>query len=348
MCERGHGSGDPTTIFGRVYTSADDKELGIGSYHFISNSASYISYENEICKDCYPRLDGHRFGPGKRLPEKMAFQDASFDAASRTFRGWVSFSREGLFRDEVFTVDGIEREVYEMVFSPDLTCIIDGSCKFFQPNASKPSQIAIYGQDLRYQHWPRQVAVPSALPSMTQCRASVSERPRAKGAVDALMARDAKAMKYALESGADVDMCVQPARLWEKLGWNPSPAWCACPPHLPLLVAAILLQWPEGVQLCVQYGAYVNATYSGPIQKNECSTDVPSGTTPGTCSPKPLLRVALSVRGWCQCLVVRHILDRRVQLKTFQTVKKKAQDEMEVDTKILFQYWCGPYAAQAK
>jgi len=112
----------------------------------------------------------------------------------------------------------------------------------------------------------------------------------------------------------------------------------AQPWRVLLLAAAIMLQWPEGVQICVRSGSDVNDTYAGPIRGAGGQTI--TGDTAGV----PMLRLALSAESAAQCLICRYILDGKVNARTFKMVKKKNQSEMEIDTKDLFSRWLGPFA----
>lgn len=100
-------------------------------------------------------------------------------------------------------------------------------------------------------------------------------------AVDSLLQRDALSLQRLLNNGMCADTCIDPSPLWTDIGWTPEGDSQRTP--TPLLVAAILLQWPEarksswavlghescsearqvlqGVRICVDRKANVNGTY---------------------------------------------------------------------------------------
>ncbi|CAK9021079.1 unnamed protein product [Durusdinium trenchii] len=154
-------------------------------------------------------------------------------------------------------------------------------------------------------------------------------------AVDSLLQRDALSLQRLLNNGMCADTCIDPSPLWTDIGWTPEGDSQRTP--TPLLVAAILLQWPEGVRICVDRKANVNGTYAGPFRSFDgCTLQEKSGAS--------ILRVALSARGPSQCTICQHVLAGRVRGRTFQTLKRKAKDEMEFVTRGLFETFQGPFA----
>jgi len=127
---------------------------------------------------------------------------------------------------------------------------------------------------------------------------------------------------------------VEAARLWQVMKWDP--AWSGEAPRTPLLAAAILLQWSEGVELCVRRGADVNDTYCGPFR---CADGSVGG---GDATGVPMLRVALSVRGPAQCTICQHVLAGKVRGRTFQSIRKRAKAEMEPITASFLDRFTGP------
>jgi len=102
----------PSTLFGSVFvqgcTYAGMME-GIASYHFDSQEDSYICYSaappNWVLDD------------GAGLPTRKPFEDVSYSADTRTFRGTVRWPT-GL--------DGATRWEFEMVFAEDFESIVGG------------------------------------------------------------------------------------------------------------------------------------------------------------------------------------------------------------------------------
>lgn len=341
--------GRPTTIFGQAYASINDKELGIGSYHFVDKSEAYISYENEQCTDVFPRLDNRDVPgvPGDRIPRRMYFRNASWDPQSRTFRGTVSFSRDMGDYEEVHTVDGVEKEEYELVFSDDFETIVNGCCRSWYPNASKSHRCEQFGVDLLYRRWQYEGPadqIDRSRSSWQDCKAGEGRqatevrRPFDVNLVTALFTLDVRKMSNALEAGVSVECEVDSVELWKKMRWDPGKHWESAAPRTPVLVATIMFQWAAGVELCVRHGADVNRIYYGPFR-------LASGGIGGCpMAGVPILRVALSARSQSQCLICRYVLDGGVNGKVFRSVKQKAQDEMEFDTKDLFGRWSGPFS----
>lgn len=153
-------------------------------------------------------------------------------------------------------------------------------------------------------------------------------------AADALMKRDVDKLRRIFESGIPVTSEVNPTELWHQMRWDPS--WSGEPPVTTLLVAAILLQWPQGVELCIRFGADVNSTYCGPFR---CADGSVSKDVKGA----PILRVGLSARDHMQSLICGYILNGKVYSRTFQSVKKKAKGEMAPVTENIFRDWLGPF-----
>lgn len=156
--------------------------------------------------------------------------------------------------------------------------------------------------------------------------------PSAADATNALFAHSASQLNAAFRGGLSADVDVDPIELWQFMQWDPQ--WQGDRPYTSLLVATILLVWPEGVDICVRHGADVNATYSGPLR------------SPGqeiTVSIMPILRVALSVEGPAQALICQAILEGKVRARTYNSIKKKAKGEMEFATIGVFDNWFGPF-----
>lgn len=151
-------------------------------------------------------------------------------------------------------------------------------------------------------------------------------------ACKALLARDAKRLADALNDGVPPDTAVDAAELWRHMRWEPR--WHAALPQTPLLIAAILLEWPQGVDLCLRHGASACTTYSGPLRRTDgTAEDDPRGAT--------ALRVALAIPGATQCLVCRQLLNAGVDAKTLRVVRRRHRGEMEMDTAMMLDQWDG-------
>jgi len=155
-----------------------------------------------------------------------------------------------------------------------------------------------------------------------------------EAAVAAVLAKDAVRLASAFRQGAPVSTEVVVAECWSRFQWDLGEHRRETP-AVQLLFAAILLEWPPGVELCVQHGSDVNTTYSGPLRSKSGVVEVIAAAAP--------LRVALSARGPAQCLLCRLILGGRVRAKTVHSLRKKARAEMEPDTAYLLDNWSGPF-----
>ncbi|CAJ1342079.1 unnamed protein product [Effrenium voratum] len=131
--------------------------------------------------------------------------------------------------------------------------------------------------------------------------------------VTALTRRDAVSLLELLDAGVTPEAKIKASPIWQDMRWTPE----GPDQTMPLLVAAILLQWSEGVHICVQRGANVNGTYDGPFRGLDGRTVQESGA--------PMLRVALSAQGPVQCTICQHILAGKVRGRTFQAVRRKAK-----------------------
>lgn len=131
--EQGADAGTlPMTIFGQVYVQSGG--WGFASYHF-EDGGPYISYESGLSKD-FPTLDD-----GSQPPPRKPFEDVSFDPATRTFRGTVSWAPA--------TWQGSDRWDYEMVFSSDFGEIVGGGVRWHFQDRQK-EKFARYGVNLHY------------------------------------------------------------------------------------------------------------------------------------------------------------------------------------------------------
>merc|ERR1712176_4934 len=105
-----------------------------------------------------------------------------------------------------------------------------------------------------------------------------------------------KAFADALAHGARISTEIKAEEIWQLLRWDVGHEERQVP-SVDLLVAALLLSWPQGVELCLGYGADVNAVYTGFLRFSDGALKEVQAV--------PLLRVALSTRGPCQCLICR-------------------------------------------
>eukprot|EP00927_Polykrikos_kofoidii_P062145 TRINITY_DN56960_c0_g1_i1.p1 TRINITY_DN56960_c0_g1~~TRINITY_DN56960_c0_g1_i1.p1 ORF type:complete len:304 (+),score=56.82 TRINITY_DN56960_c0_g1_i1:38-949(+) len=150
----------------------------------------------------------------------------------------------------------------------------------------------------------------------------------------ATLERDTKQLSDAFSAGVCANMSLDTDALREHLRFPMSSDG-----KVPLLAACLLLEWPDGVELCVQHGADVNGIYVGNFH---CA----DGSVMGSREAVPMLRLALSTRGPSQALVCRILLGGKIRAKTVQKVKRKCRAEMEIDTAYLLDNWVGPFLEQ--
>ena len=113
-------------------------------YHFDRIDMCYIDYT--FAPEEWTTDDG------ARVPQRKLFEDCSFDASTRTFRGTVQWLDSPL--------GGSARWIYRMVFSDDFCIIEDGEIVSYDVLGVAASTDR-YPQDLRY--WRHQLP-PAALP----------------------------------------------------------------------------------------------------------------------------------------------------------------------------------------
>mmetsp|Transcript_27719 Transcript_27719/g.64423 ORF Transcript_27719/g.64423 Transcript_27719/m.64423 type:complete len:390 (+) Transcript_27719:77-1246(+) len=102
----------PTSIFGSIYVQGivyAGVHEGVASYHFDTWDNCYISYANAP--------DTWMLDDGSPPPRRKSFEQTSYDEATRTFKGVVTWPQG---------FDGAVRWDYTMVFSEDLSCIAAG------------------------------------------------------------------------------------------------------------------------------------------------------------------------------------------------------------------------------
>lgn len=112
-----------STIFGSIYvqgTLYSGVLEGIASYHFDSEDYCYISYTNAP-------IDW-KLDDGSELPARKQFNDASYNANTRTFQGVVMWDTP---------IGGALKWKYEMVFAEDLRSICDGQMQPYGPNGRR-------------------------------------------------------------------------------------------------------------------------------------------------------------------------------------------------------------------
>lgn len=112
--------------------------VGIASYHFAESvDASYI---------CYTAAPAEwMLDDGRRPPEHKPFLDASYDAATRTYRGSVAWPAPGTFH-------GDARWEYEMIFDHGFGFIAAGQLRSYDADGSLRSTEAFPAVLQYYRH----------------------------------------------------------------------------------------------------------------------------------------------------------------------------------------------------
>eukprot|EP00929_Paragymnodinium_shiwhaense_P015660 TRINITY_DN123754_c0_g1_i1.p1 TRINITY_DN123754_c0_g1~~TRINITY_DN123754_c0_g1_i1.p1 ORF type:complete len:468 (+),score=51.70 TRINITY_DN123754_c0_g1_i1:81-1484(+) len=111
------------SLYGSVFVQGG--QVGLASYHFVSETESYISYEEAPSNW---RLDDGTPPPGRKY-----FENSSWDPETLTFRGVVYWQPK---------FHGDARWHYEVVFSEDFTGVVAGSVSSYSTiEAEKPSSV---------------------------------------------------------------------------------------------------------------------------------------------------------------------------------------------------------------
>eukprot|EP00445_Apocalathium_hangoei_P016273 CAMPEP_0203893108 /NCGR_PEP_ID=MMETSP0359-20131031/36221_1 /ASSEMBLY_ACC=CAM_ASM_000338 /TAXON_ID=268821 /ORGANISM="Scrippsiella Hangoei, Strain SHTV-5" /LENGTH=336 /DNA_ID=CAMNT_0050815201 /DNA_START=99 /DNA_END=1110 /DNA_ORIENTATION=+ len=127
----------PESIFGGVYIQGPayrHSAEGIASYHFVAEDVCYISYASAP--------SNWRLDDGSMPPARKPFTETSYDSATRTFRGTVSWDPPW---------QGDVRWEYVMAFSEDFEHIDGGSMTPFDASGSpKPPYIFCTERQIRH------------------------------------------------------------------------------------------------------------------------------------------------------------------------------------------------------
>jgi len=130
---------DVESIFGNVFLQAG--KPGIAAYHFESLEECYISYT--AAPDTWRRADG------SAPPPRKFFENTTYDAENRTFRGTIEWG-DNSFNDDA-------RWEYTMVFSESFSVISGGEMQAYS-SSGEPTRTNCFPNDLCY--W-REVRVDS-------------------------------------------------------------------------------------------------------------------------------------------------------------------------------------------
>ena len=106
---------DLSTLDNKIFIQGN--QVGLASYHF-ETGQPYISYKN-----CPWNLDD-----GNKPPEKKYFENWSYDANTRTFKGQIKW--------EPVTFSGNNKWDYVMIFDEGFTYICAGTVDTFYPDGA--------------------------------------------------------------------------------------------------------------------------------------------------------------------------------------------------------------------
>ena len=125
------------TLWGNTFCQG--LKVGLASYHFVSASEAYISYEHPLCAQ-WPPLDD-----GTPVPARVLFRNVVFDETEHVFRGTIEWER-----DHGVSWQGCIRWIYEMKFDSEYTCILSGKVETISQGGVEPREMSSFGFDLVY------------------------------------------------------------------------------------------------------------------------------------------------------------------------------------------------------
>lgn len=112
-------------------------KVGLASYHFVSESEVYISYDN-LAATSWPPLDN-----GMPVPSRVSFHNIDF-ADAHTFRGSICW-----LDDYGTTWQRMARWEYEMTFDTEYMGILGGRVVSYTPSGEE-SELSRFGESLVY------------------------------------------------------------------------------------------------------------------------------------------------------------------------------------------------------
>lgn len=125
-----------SSLFGNTFCQA--RMVGLASYHFISETESYISYEHSATA-MWGTLDN-----GVALPSRAPFRTVTIDAEERVFRGTISW-----WDDFGSTWHGIKQWDYEMHFDEQFYTILRGQVHSITVDGHR-TEMSVFGESLLY------------------------------------------------------------------------------------------------------------------------------------------------------------------------------------------------------
>lgn len=119
-------------------------QVGLASYHFLSDDKAYINYE--------AAPDTWRTRDGAPPPARKYFESPSYDPASRTFRGTIHWGEQPLSGNSATWV-------YVMHFSDDLQSIDSGEVRSYRLDGAEERDPIRFGVDLVYEQVMEELAL---------------------------------------------------------------------------------------------------------------------------------------------------------------------------------------------
>lgn len=117
-------------LWGRTFI-VPGREVGQGSYHFVSEDEAYLNYET------MPKMEDPELG-GRRHPKRCDMKGVRYDPERRKLHGTIDFTATG---NSIWT--------YDIVFD-DRFVGITGQCKMCRPGSKEAFQTMRFGRDAWY------------------------------------------------------------------------------------------------------------------------------------------------------------------------------------------------------
>ena len=119
-----------SSMYGSMYVR--DGRPGLGSFHFVSDTECFVSFEHSLIAELLPKLDD-----GSQVPRRLPFGSPNYDAARRTFTAVVDLPKAW---------GEVVRFRYLMQFSCDFDYIECGACQS-QTLSDDNFKLAKFGMD---------------------------------------------------------------------------------------------------------------------------------------------------------------------------------------------------------
>ena len=125
----------PTKLWGNVFINQDFPTLGCASYHFVSPSEVYLSFEHPSTKKDWPALDDN-----SPLPARVALRDIQWNEESRVFGAKIYWKRDYGSRWQK-----CNEWIFDLQFSHDYSFILAGAMSVVEKNRPVQEEWAQFG-----------------------------------------------------------------------------------------------------------------------------------------------------------------------------------------------------------